>query len=72
MDFSDERSTFDGLQKTIICLFISFLSLQLHKFLQSKIMQTFFQFKKVACIIPITDKKIISVFYVSWVLCFPP
>ena len=36
---SDEQSAFDGLYKIIICSLVSFLSLQLYKFLQSELKQ---------------------------------
>ena len=58
-DSSDEQSTFDGLQKIIICSFISFLSLYLNKFLQSEIMQKLFSVQKITRTTTVFDKKII-------------
>ena len=58
-DLSDEQSAFDGLQKIIICLFISFLKLQVNEFLQSEIKQKLSSVQKITCITAIVNKKII-------------
>ena len=67
---STNESVFDGLQKIIVCWFISFLTLQSNKFLQSEIKTgTIFSSLIFICITVIVDKKITSV---SGVLCSPP
>ena len=58
-DSPDKQSMFDGPWKIFICLFISFLSLQLNEFLQSVIKQELSSTKKITCIIAIADKKIL-------------
>ena len=60
---SDEQSAFDGLS------FISFLSLQLNEFPQSKIKQNYLQFKKL--LTAVADKKTISVFCISGGIVLP-
>ena len=70
-DFSDEQSAFDGLWKTIIFSFISFLRFQLNEFLQLEIKQKLSSVQKITYITAIADKKIISLFCVSRVLCSP-
>ena len=72
-DLSDEQSAFDGLQKIVSCLLISFFSLQLNEFLQSEIQQTLTSIQKVTCITGIADKKIIiwGIISLSGVLCSP-
>ena len=64
----DEQRAFDGLQKIIICSFISFLSLQLSEFLQSEIKQKLSSVQKITCITANNDNKIISLLYVFGVL----
>ena len=67
---SYEQGAFDGLKKITICSFISFLSLQSNKLLQqSEIKQKLSSVQKMNCITGIANKKVISVFYVSGVLC---
>ena len=51
---------------------MSFLSLHLNEILQSEIKQKLFSVQKTTCITAIADKKIISVLYVSGVLCASP
>ena len=58
-DLSDGQSALDGLQKISICLFISFLSLQLNEFRPSEIKQKLSSVLKVTCITAIADKKIL-------------
>ena len=67
----DEQSAFGGLLKIIICSFISFWSLQLNEFQQSEIKLKLSSVQKITCIIAISDKKIISAFCASGVLCSP-
>ena len=67
---SYEQDAFDGLKKITIYSFISFLSLQSNKLLQqSEIKQKLSSVQKMNCITGIANKKVISVFYVSGVLC---
>ena len=51
---------------------MSFLSKQSNEFLQSEIKQKLPLVQKITCITAIADKKIISLFCVSEVLCSPP
>ena len=62
----------DGLLKITICSFRSFLSLLLNEFLQLEIQKKVSPVQKITCITAIADKKIISVFCVTGVLCSPP
>ena len=72
-DSLDEECAFDGLSEIGICSFISYLSLQLKEFLQSEIKHKWSSVQKLNynCITAIADKKIISSFCVSRVLCSP-
>ena len=72
MDLSDEPSAFDGLCKITICSFISFLSLQLNEYLQPEIKQKPSSVQKITCVTAIANKRTISVFCVSGVLCSLP
>ena len=69
---SDDQSAFDELKEIIIYSFTSFLSFLLNELLQSEIKQKLSSFKKNTCVTAIADKKIISMFCVSGVLCSSP
>ena len=47
------------------------MSVQLNEFLQSAIKQKLSSFQKITCSTAISDKKILSTFCISEVLCYP-